>query len=38
MDAFIPLLIGITAALGFVALGLGLFVLDPTSPQPSRRQ
>jgi hypothetical protein len=31
MDALIPLLIGITAALGFATLGLGLFVLG-TAP------
>jgi hypothetical protein len=32
MDAFIPLVIGVTATLGFVALGLGVFVLGKLPP------
>jgi hypothetical protein len=38
MDAGIPLLIGVTAALGLAALGLGGFVLKAASPRPSRRE
>jgi hypothetical protein len=34
MDAFIPLVIGVPAALGFVVLGLEVFVLG--KPSPSR--
>jgi len=38
MVAIIPLLIGVTAALGLVPLGLGLFVLGTTAPPPSGRR
>jgi hypothetical protein len=32
MDAFIPLIVGLTAALGFVALGLGALGLGKPPP------
>jgi hypothetical protein len=32
MESLIPLLIGVTAALGFAALGLGVFVLAVPPP------
>ena len=38
MHAFMPLLIGITAALGFTVCGLGLFVLGAAPPRPLRRR
>jgi hypothetical protein len=34
MDALISLLIGVAAVLGFVALGLGAFVLNAAPPRP----
>jgi hypothetical protein len=34
MAALIPLLIGITAALGLVTLGLGVFVICPRADVP----
>jgi hypothetical protein len=39
MDAFIPLVIGVTTALGFVVLGLVVFVLGKPPPsRPARRR
>ena len=37
METLIPLLISITAALGFVALGLGAVILAPYPLRPVRR-
>jgi hypothetical protein len=37
MDAFMPLVIGITAALGFVALGLGVFVMGTPASRDGQK-
>jgi hypothetical protein len=35
MDVYLPVLISITATLGLLALGMGLVIIAPSSPQPS---
>jgi hypothetical protein len=32
LEALIPFLVGVTATLGFIALGLGVFVFNAVSP------